>query len=154
MQLQTELDSVDQIVDRYGGEKRSLIGILHDTQTEYNYLPKEVLTRIAQRLEIPLSQALRVASFYAAFSFEPRGRHLISACLGTTCHVRGMGRILEKIESDLGIKSGETTADRRYTLETVRCLGCCSLAPVMRIDESTYGRLRRDKVEGILKRFE
>lgn len=149
-----EVNKVDQIVEQYSGEKRSLIGVLHDTQTEYGYLPREAIQRIAEKLEISLSQTLRVASFYAAFSFQPRGRHLINACLGTTCHVRGVGRILDKIEDDLNIKQGETTADRRFTLETVRCLGCCSLAPVMRIDEKTYGRLRRDKVEGILKRFE
>jgi len=149
-----EINKVDQIVDRYGSEKRNLIGILHDTQTEYGYLPREAIQGIAEKLGVPLSQTLRVASFYAAFSFEPRGRHLISACLGTTCHVRGVGRILDKIQGDLGIEPGETTADRRFTLETLRCLGCCSLAPVMRIDEKTYGRLRRDKVEGILKRFE
>jgi len=149
-----EVNKIDPIVERYGSEKKNLIGILHDTQTEYGYLPREAIQEIAGKLEIPLSQALRVASFYAAFSFEPRGRHLISACLGTTCHVRGMGRILDKIQDDLGIEPGETTTDRRYTLETVRCLGCCSLAPVMRIDEKTYGRLRRDKVDGIVKRFE
>lgn len=149
-----EVNQVDQIVEQYGGEKKSLIGVLHDTQTEYGYLPREAIQRIAEKLEIPLSRTLRVASFYAAFSFEPRGRHLISACLGTTCHVRGVGRILDKIRDDLDIEPGETTDDHRFTLETVRCLGCCSLAPVMRIDEKTYGRLRRDKVEGILKRFE
>lgn len=149
-----EVKEVDQIVEQYGGEKKSLIGVLHDTQTEYGYLPREAIQRIAEKLEIPLSRTLRVASFYAAFSFEPRGRHLISACLGTTCHVRGVGRILDKIRDDLDIEPGETTDDHRFTLETVRCLGCCSLAPVMRIDEKTYGRLRRDKVEGILKRFE
>ncbi len=149
-----EVNQVDQIVEQYGGEKRSLIGVLHDTQTEYGYLPREAIERIAEKLEVPLSQALRVASFYAAFSFEPRGRHFINACLGTTCHVRGMRRILDRIEDDLDIKPGETTGDHRFTLETVRCLGCCSLAPVMRVDEKTYGRLRRGKVGDILKRFE
>lgn len=149
-----EVNQVDQIVERYGAEKRNLIGVLHDTQTEYGYLPREAIQRITEKLEVPLSQTLRVASFYAAFSFEPRGRHLINACLGTTCHVRGVGRILDKIKDDLGIKPGETTDDHRFTLETVRCLGCCSLAPVIRVDEKTYGRLRRDKVGGILKRFE
>ena len=149
-----EVNKVDQIIEQYGGEKRDLIEILHDTQAEYSYLPREIIERIAERLEVPLTHILMVASFYAAFSFKPRGRHLISACLGTTCHVRGMGRILDKIQDGLGTEPGETTADRRFTLETVRCLGCCSLAPVMRIDEKTYGRLRRDRVEEILKRFE
>jgi len=149
-----EVNKVDQIIERYGGEKKSLIMILHDAQTEYGYLPREAIELIAEKLEVPLSRTLRVASFYAAFSFKPRGRHLINACLGTACHVRGMGRILDRMQDDLGIDPGETTADQRFSLETVRCLGCCSLAPVMRIDEKTYGRLRRDKVEGILQRFE
>ncbi len=149
-----EVNKVDQIIEQYGGEKRDLIEILHDTQAEYSYLPREVIERIAERLEVPLTQILMVASFYAAFSFKPRGRHLISACMGTACHVRGMGRVLDRIQEGLGTEPGETTADCRFTLETVRCLGCCSLAPVMRIDEKTYGRLRRDKVDEILKRFE
>jgi len=149
-----EANKVDQIVDQYGGERRHLIGVLHDTQSEYGYLSREAIQMIAQKLGVPLTQVLRVASFYAAFSFEPRGRHLISACLGTTCHVRGMGRVLDKIRGHLDIEPGQTTSDRSFTLETVRCLGCCSLAPVMAVDGKTYGRLRRDKVEGILKRFE
>jgi len=149
-----EANKVDQIVDQYGGERRHLIGVLHDTQSEYGYLSREAIQMIAQKLGVPLTQVLRVASFYAAFSFEPRGRHLISACLGTTCYVRGMGRVLDKIRDHLDIEPGQTTSDRSFTLETVRCLGCCSLAPVMTVDGKTYGRLRRDKVEGILKRFE
>jgi len=149
-----EANKVDQIVDQYGGERRHLIGVLHDTQSEYGYLSREAIQMIAQKLGVPLTQVLRVASFYAAFSFEPRGRHLISACLGTTCHVRGMGRVLDKIRDHLDIEPGQTTSDRSFTLETVRCLGCCSLAPVMTVDGKTYGRLRRDKVKGILKRFE
>lgn len=149
-----EAEKVDQIVDQYGGERRHLIGVLHDTQSEYGYLSREAIQMIAQKLGVPLTQVLRVASFYAAFSFEPRGRHLISACLGTTCHVRGMGRVLDKIRDHVDIEPGQTTSDRSFTLETVRCLGCCSLAPVMTVDGKTYGRLRRDKVEGILRRFE
>ena len=149
-----EVNKVDQIIERYSVEKRNLIEILHDTQAEYSYLPRKAIERIAEKLEVPLTQILMVASFYAAFSFKPRGRHLISACMGTTCHVQGMGRILDRIQDALDTELGETTTDRRFTLETARCLGCCSLAPVMRIDEKTYGRLRRDKVEGILKRFE
>jgi NADH-quinone oxidoreductase subunit E len=149
-----EVDKVDEIIEAYGSEKRALIGILHDTQTQYGYLPREAVERIAEKVGIPLSHALRVASFYAAFGFEPRGRHLINACLGTTCHVRGMGGILDRIGTNLGIGAGETTADRRFTVEIVRCLGCCSLAPVMRIDEKTYGRLRQDRIEDILQRFE
>jgi NADH:ubiquinone oxidoreductase subunit E len=126
---------------------------LQDIQAEYNYLPREVLNQISQELQMPLSQVLRVATFYAAFSLKPRGRHLINVCLGTACHVRGGGRILEKLERELGIKSGEASSDLKFSLETVRCIGCCSLAPVIRIDEDTHGRLRQDKIPRILKKY-
>lgn len=145
---------VDEILDRYKGEKSALIGILQDIQAEYNYLPKEALSLVKKRLNIPLINILSVATFYNIFTFKPRGRHLISVCMGTACHVKGAGRILERLESELGIKMGEATGDLKFSLETVRCVGCCSLAPVMRIDSDTYGNLRQDKVIKILKKYE
>ena len=141
------------IINQSKERRESLIEVLQDIQAEYNYLPKEVLNQISQELQIPLSQVLRVATFYAAFSLKPRGRHLINVCLGTACHVRGGGRILEKLERDLGIKSGDTSSDLKFSLETVRCIGCCSLAPVIRIDEDTHGRLKQDKIPRILKKY-
>jgi len=141
------------IINQSKERRESLIEVLQDIQAEYNYLPQEVLNQISQELEIPLSQVLRVATFYAAFSLKPRGRHLINVCLGTACHVRGGGRILEKLERDLGIKSGDTSSDLKFSLETVRCIGCCSLAPVIRIDEDTHGRLKQDKIPRILKKY-
>jgi len=142
-----------EIISQSKKRRESLIEVLQDIQAEYNYLPKEVLNQISQELQIPLSQVLRVATFYAAFSLKPRGRHLINVCLGTACHVRGGGRILEKLERDLRIKSGETSLDLKFSLETVRCIGCCSLAPVIRIDEDTHGRLKQDKIPRILKKY-
>ena len=147
-----EVNQVDQIVERYGGEKSGLIGVLHDTQSEYNYLPKEALTRIAERLEVPLSQVVRVASFFSAFSLEPRGRHLVNVCLGTACHVRGGARILRRIEKDLGIKDGETSEDFEFTLRTVRCLGACALGPIMVVDERYFGKMSPTRVNDVLKR--
>jgi len=141
------------IINQSKERRESLIEVLQDIQAEYNYLPQEVLNQISQELEIPLSQVLRVATFYAAFSLKPRGRHLINVCLGTACHVRGGGRILEKLERDLGLKSGDTSSDLKFSLETVRCIGCCSLAPVIRIDEDTHGRLKQDKIPRILKKY-
>jgi len=141
------------IINQSKERRESLIEVLQDIQAEYNYLPQEVLNQISQELQIPISQVLRVATFYAAFSLKPRGRHLINVCLGTACHVRGGGRILEKLERDLGIKSGDTSSDLKFSLETVRCIGCCSLAPVIRIDEDTHGRLKQDKIPRILKKY-
>lgn len=149
-----EVNQVDQIVERYGGEKSSLIGVLHDTQSEYNYLPKEALTRIAERLEVPLSQVIRVASFFSAFSLEPRGRHLVNVCLGTACHVRGGARILTRIEKGLGIKDGETSEDFEFTLRTVRCLGACALGPIMVVDERYFGKMSPTRVNDVLKRYQ
>lgn len=149
-----QVDKVDQIVEQYGGEKRSLIGVLHDTQSEYNYLPKEVLIRVAERLEVPLSQVIRVASFFSAFSLEPRGRHLVNVCLGTACHVRGGTRLLTRIEKDLGIKDGETSEDLQFTLRTVRCLGACALGPIMVVDQRYFGKMAPARVSDVLKRYQ
>lgn len=148
-----QLVKAKEIISQSKKRRESLIEVLQDIQAEYNYLPKEVLNQISQELQIPLSQVLRVATFYAAFSLKPRGRHLINVCLGTACHVRGGGRILEKLERDLRIKSGDTSSDLKFSLETVRCIGCCSLAPVIRIDEDTHGRLKQDKIPRILKKY-
>jgi len=142
-----------EIISQSKERQESLIEVLQDIQAEYSYLPREVLSQISWELKIPLSQVLRVATFYAAFSLKPRGRHLINVCLGTACHVRGGGRILEKLERELEIKSGEASSDLKFSLETVRCIGCCSLAPVIRIDEDTHGRLTQDKIPRILKKY-
>jgi NADH-quinone oxidoreductase subunit E len=104
-------------------------------------------------MKIPLVQVFRIATFYNALSLKPRGRHKIDVCLGTACHVRGGGKILDKIERDLGITMGETTKDKRFTLETVHCVGCCSLGPVAVIDGEVFGRLAQDRVPGLLKEF-
>jgi len=153
MSLQV-LEKVDRIIDKYREEKKALISILQDIQEEYNYLPKDVLLYIRDKINVPLTQVYGVATFYNAFSLKPRGRHLIQICMGTACHVKGAGRLLEKLERDLKMKSGQTTRDLRFSLEPVRCLGCCSLAPVVRVDEDTYGRVRQDKLTEILERYE
>jgi len=148
-----EYSKTTDLISQSKARQDSLIEILQDIQAEYNYLPREVLSQISREFEIPISQVLRVATFYAAFSLKPRGRHLINVCLGTACHVRGAGRILEKLERELSVKSGETSSDFKFSLETVRCIGCCSLAPVVRIDEDTHGRLTQDKIPRILKKY-
>ena len=130
----------------------ALLARLHAIKTEHGYLPEEALRRAAEELSVPLSQVYSAASFYAAFSFEPRGRHTIHVCQGTACYIRGGDRLLEKLETTLGVKAGETTDDRLCTLETVYCVGSCSMAPVIRVDGETHGRLKAGHLPRILKR--
>jgi NADH-quinone oxidoreductase E subunit len=142
-----------KIANKYRDGKAGVISLLQEINLQYGYLPEEALKLAAKKLDVPLIQVYSVATFYTAFSLRPRGRHLINVCLGTACFVRGGTRIVEKLERELGIKAGRTTEDLKFSLETVHCLGCCSLAPVMRIDKDTYGRLRQEKVPQILKRY-
>jgi len=147
------MKKIDQIITRYKKDEGALVPLLQDVMREYGYLPGETLKRIAQKLAIPLSRVYGLATFYKSFSLTPRGRHLISVCLGTACHVRGAPRIVEKIERDLGIKEGETTKDLKFTLETVNCLGACALGPLIVIDEKYYGRLNSTKMDKVLKEY-
>jgi NADH:ubiquinone oxidoreductase subunit E len=128
----------------------ALLTRLHEINAEYGYLPEDELRRAAQELGVPLSQLYSSASFYSAFSFTPRGRHTIHVCQGTACYIRGGDKILEKLESMLEVEAGETTADRLFTLETVYCVGSCSMGPVIRVDGDTYGRLKPDRLPRIL----
>jgi NADH:ubiquinone oxidoreductase subunit E len=146
---------VDGVLARYDGQARgALLPILQQINREFRYLPREVIEYLAARLAIPLSAVLRVATFYNVFSLKPRGRHTISVCLGTACFVKGSGMLLEKLKRELAIEEGETTSDRRFTLEAVRCIGCCALAPALRIDGDTYGHVRQNRVGSILKRYD
>jgi len=144
---------VDAIVEQYDGKESAILVILQDIQGKEKYLPKEALEYVSQKMDIPLAKVFRIATFYNALSLKPRGRHKIDVCLGTACHVRGGGKIVEKLERDLGISVGETTKDNRFTLESVRCLGCCSLGPVAVVDGNVYGRLAQEKVPNLLKEF-
>ena len=132
----------------------ALLAKLHAINAEYGYLPEAELRAAAEELGVPLSQLYSAASFYAAFSFQPRGRHTIQVCLGTACYIRGGARLLEKLESTLGVEPGETTEDRAFTLETVYCLGSCSMSPVMRVAGDVHGRLKADHLPRILKKYQ
>lgn len=132
----------------------ALLARLHAINAEHGYLPEEELRRAAEELGVPLSQLYSAATFYTAFSFEPRGKHTIQVCLGTACYIRGGEKLLEKLEAALGVKPGETTTDRIFTLETVHCVGSCSMSPVMRVDSDTHGRLRADRLPRILKKYQ
>jgi NADH-quinone oxidoreductase subunit E len=145
---------IQAIVDRYEGDKGQLVSILQDIQTEYYYLPKEALEEVVKLLNVPMSQVYGVATFFKAFSLTPRGRHLIKVCLGTACYVRGANRVVDKMELDLGIKRKETTKDLRFTLETVNCVGCCALGPMVMIDDKYHGQMSSDKVSSLLAKYE
>jgi len=131
-----------------------LIHAFQSIQKEYNYLPEDVLSALSKKLDIPLSEVYSTASFYKHFYFKPRGRNVVCVCVGTACHVRGAGKVLEKIEESFGIKEGETTADMSLTLETVGCVGCCGLAPVVTVNEEVVGDLNPKKVNEIIKMVE
>jgi len=148
-----ELAKVDEIIDRYQGEQGTLIQLLLDIQNEFNWIPKEILVRISEKLQIPLSQIYRVASFYKAMSLTPVGRHQVQVCLGTACHVRGGPKILDKVEEALKIKAGETTKDMSFTLRRVNCLGCCALGPVVVVDGNYHGKVAPTKVREILASY-
>jgi NADH-quinone oxidoreductase subunit E len=146
-------DQLDQIIDKYLNEKGILIQLLLEVQKEFRWIPKEAIKRISERLKIPYSQIFRVASFYTALSLKPIGRHLIRVCVGTACYVRGGPRILDTVEQKLGIKSGETTNDGKFSLETVNCLGCCALGPVIEIDGQYFGKLNSANLEKALSNY-
>jgi NADH-quinone oxidoreductase subunit E len=148
-----EGSEIDTIIKQYGGKESAVLAILQDIQTKEKYLPKEVLEQVSQKMHIPMTKIFRIATFYNALSIKPRGRYKIDVCLGTACHVRGGDKIIDKLSRDLGIQVGETTKDKRFTLESVRCVGCCSLGPVMVVDGNVFGRLTQEKVPGLLKEF-
>lgn len=146
-------EKVDSLIDSYAGNKEQMISLLQDIQAEFNYLPQDVLVKISQKLDIPLSQVFSVATFFRAFSLKPRGRHLVTVCMGTACHIRGGRRLVEKMERDYGIKPGETTEDSRFTLETVNCLGCCALGPVAVVDGKYESQMTPDKMDRVLRGY-
>lgn len=148
------MEQIDKIIDKYVGKKGILIQLLLDIQKQIKWIPKKAIIRISQRLNIPCSQIYRVASFYTVLSLEPIGRHLVRVCEGTACYVRGGPRILDFLESKLDIKSGETTKDNKFTLETVNCLGCCALGPVVEIDKQYFGKLNSSKLEKLLSNYD
>jgi len=145
-----DVEKLTKITKEYKNKKASLISLLQDISKAYDYLPENILKYTSQELDIPLSLLYRVATFYNAFSLKPRGRYLIKVCVGTTCHVKGSPMIISALERELGIKVGETTEDMNFTLETVACLGCCGVAPVMMIGEDIHGRLTQAKIPKII----
>lgn len=153
MEEELDLSKVDIIVDRYKGKGGSLITVLNDIQEEYYYLPEEALRKVAKGLNVPLSRLYGLATFYDAFSLNPRGRNLIRVCIGTTCYVRGIDSILNAVKKELKVEVGDITKDKQFSLETIHCLGCCSNAPVIKIDDTAHGRVVEEKLPGILRQY-
>jgi NADH-quinone oxidoreductase subunit E len=152
--MPVDLQAVCEIIERHGNQKASLIGILQDIQTRMNYLPRKALVQVSKSLDIPLTTIYEVATFYKAFTLEPKGRHTIQVCLGTACHVRGGARVLNYLENRLGIRCGGTTKDLAFSLESVNCLGACALGPILVIDKKYYGKINPNKVDPILEKYQ
>lgn len=148
-----ELERIRQILDNYVKQEGDIVPILQDINETYHYLPENLLRYVSIHLNIPLSQIYNLATFYNAFSLTPRGKYTIQVCLGTACHVKGAPKILDALERELYIKVGGTTEDKLFSLEAVRCLGCCGLAPVLTVGEDVYGEVTQAKIPGILKKY-
>lgn len=151
--MEIEISRVDAIIAKHGLAQRGLIPSLLEIQDVFHYLPPEAMRRVAEQMQIPVVQVQQVAEFYKAFSLEPRGKHIITVCLGTACHVRGSEFLVDQIGRVLDIAPGQTTQDMQFTLEAVNCLGCCALGPVMVVDGKYYGNMAISKVERVLNRY-
>lgn len=143
-----------EILKTHKSKGSNLITVLHDVQKEFGYFSEQTARIIAEELKIPVSQVYSVITFYTRFSLKPKGKNTVMVCEGTACHIRGGKRVLDEVEKILGVKAGETTRNRKFTLERVACLGCCALAPTMVVNERTYGKLVPKKVGEILKEWE
>jgi len=153
-QVAQEAGDADRIIEKHEGDKAALIQILLEIQRENRWLPRDVLMSVCKKLGVPISQAYRIATFYKAFSLTPQGRHRVSVCMGTACHVRGAPRLLDRVASTLNINPGETSPDWRFTLETVNCLGCCALGPVIVVDGDYHGNPTPKEIERIMSSCE
>ncbi|HTT67982.1 MAG TPA: NAD(P)H-dependent oxidoreductase subunit E [Gemmatimonadales bacterium] len=151
--LHVESATLDEAFARFDDRRENLIPILQDIQATYSYLPEDLLRRVSRKLQVPLPQVYQVATFYRCFSLKPRGKHVVQVCLGTACHVRGGTRILERVQTETGLTDVGTSPDLEFVVETVRCLGCCGLAPVLRVDRDVYATLEQSKVKRVLDRY-
>lgn len=149
-----DIPTVDKILGKFPEVNGNLIGILHEVQNHFHYLPEEELRYISKKTRIPITQIYSIINFYNRFSLKPKGENEICVCLGTACHVKGAEKVLDAISGNLNIQKGESTDDMRFSLEEVRCIGACSLAPAVVINEETYGQVSPKQVSTILKQYE
>ena len=147
-------DEIDQIINEHQGKASSLIQVLMEIQEKNHWLPREVLVKVSEKLEVPLSRALRIATLYKTFSLTPKGRHEIHVCTGTACKVRGAQHVLDKVQDLTGIKPGETDLEFKFSLDTVNCQGCCALGPVMEIDGKPHARTLPAEIADALKKYD
>ncbi len=152
-QVAEEASDTDRIIEKHEADRGALIQILLEIQRENHWLPRDVLMSVCKKLGVPISRAYRIATFYKAFSLTPKGRHQVSVCTGTACHVRGAPRLLDRVTSALHINPGETSPDQKFTLETVNCLGCCALGPVIVVDGDYHGNPAPKEVERIINSY-
>jgi NADH:ubiquinone oxidoreductase subunit E len=145
---------LDEIINEHKGKPEDLIVALHKAQNLFGYLPKKVQERVAEGLDVSINEVCGVITFYNFFSTVPQGKHSVKVCLGTACYVRGSQKVLEKAEKELGIKTGGTTEDRRYSLGVVRCIGACGLAPAMLVDEDVYGRVKTTTIMETVEKYD
>ncbi|MBM4043784.1 MAG: NAD(P)H-dependent oxidoreductase subunit E [Planctomycetes bacterium] len=148
-----DMAQIDRLLEKHPQDNSALVAILQEVQRQEGYLGRKTLGGLSQKLKVPLSRLYGLATFYRSFSLVPTGRHRVHVCLGTACHVRGGQAVLNQLARLLGVPPGGTTSDRKFTVETVRCLGCCSIGPVVRVDQEVFGRVRQDKVSKILRNF-
>jgi NADH-quinone oxidoreductase subunit E len=148
-----DAQTIDGIIERHPQDPSSIIQVLLDIQNELYYLPKDVLEYVSKRLNVPMSRSYHLATFYKAFSLKPKGRYPIAVCTGTACHVQGAMKIYEQISRELNIGEGERTADNKFSIESVRCLGCCGLAPVVTVGKNLHGKIPVSKVNKILQQY-
>lgn len=149
-----DIKRLDEIIDKYEGQDGFLIQLLLDLQNEFNWIPKEAVWHLSERLRVPRSQIFRIASFYKAMSLSPVGRHVMHVCMGTACQVRGAQRILDLAESRLKIKQGETTPDMAFSLKRVNCMGCCAMGPVVVVDRDHHGGVTSEDVDEIIGQYD
>lgn len=150
--MKINLKKVNSIIEKHKSKKQALIPIFQEIQAEYNWLPLETISEVAKKLNIPLIDVYGVATFFKQLSLKPRGKHIVTVCLGTACHVRAGPRIKDEVSKILNVEAGETTKDMKFTLETVNCLGCCAIGPIMMVDGEYYGGMTTAKVKQVLKK--
>ncbi len=148
-----EMSSIDTIIDRYEKAPSALLAIMQDVQDQERYLPREAMDRIAEQLEVPVARVYQMATFFESFHLEPRGKHICTVCMGTACHVRGALRLVEELERDLDIPSGQTTEDLMFTIEEVNCVGACALGPLVIIDGEYHGTMTSDRLGKVVKKM-
>ena len=148
-----DLSQIKSIIEKYNSDESLILAMLQDVQREYNYLPMEAMEIIADELGVGLAKVASIATFYSSFSLKPRGKHIVTVCMGTACHVRGAPRVLSELERELEVSDGDTTSDGIFTIETVNCVGACALGPLVIVDGNYHGNITTSDVSGLIEEY-